>query len=66
MDPVARYIAYLHQMLGHDKAAAVIGQPPGNRAECLLCQYESNPGAERKQAVVDAIGTGDATLRPVP
>lgn len=27
-------------MLGHDKAAAVLGQDPGDKSLCLLCKCE--------------------------
>ena len=56
MDPIGWFIATTHQMLGHDQAAALIGMPTGDKANCVLCQYEAQPTAERKQAVVDAIG----------
>ena len=57
MDPYGVFIARFHSMLGHDKLAAFIGQPPGDKAACLLCQYEDRPGDERRQAVAAAIGT---------
>ena len=56
MDPIGWFLATTHQMLGHDKAAALIGMPAGDKADCVLCQYEAHPTAERKQAVADAIG----------
>ena len=56
MDPIGRFIATAHQLLGHDVTAALIDMPAWDKALCLLCQYEAHPTAERKQAVVDAIG----------
>ena len=60
MDSIGWFIATTHQLLGHDKAAAVIGEPPGDKASCLLCQYEQAPGADQavlRQGVYDAIGS---------
>jgi hypothetical protein len=59
VDPIGWYIATTHQLLGHDKAAAVLGQPAGDKAACLLCQYERAPGDEQRRmrpAVEAAIG----------
>jgi hypothetical protein len=56
MDPIGRFIATAHQILGHDVTAAVIGAEGWDKALCLLCEYEKDPTAERRQAVVDAIG----------
>lgn len=56
MDAIGWFIATSHQLLGHDKTAALIGAAPGDRRACLLCQYEADSTAARKQAVVDAIG----------
>lgn len=61
MDPIGRFIATSHQLLGHDVAAAFIGFTPGDRSACVLCQFEGNPSTERRQAVIDAIGTSRAT-----
>lgn len=58
MDSIGWFIATTHQLLGHDKAAAVMGQPPGDKTACVLCQYEAEPTSERRQAVIAAIGTG--------
>lgn len=56
MDQIGWFIATIHQMLGHDTGAAWMGVPAGDRAACVLCQYEADPSAERRQAVIDAIG----------
>jgi hypothetical protein len=56
MDAIGLLIARLHQMLGHDKAALVIGGDPGDKAACLLCRHERAPTPESRQAVIDAIG----------
>lgn len=58
MDIIGWYIATLHQLLGHDKAAAMLGQPPYNKATCILCLYER--GKATKQQVIAAIGVSDA------
>jgi hypothetical protein len=55
MDAIGWFIATLHQILGHDKAAAVLSQPPYNKATCVLCLYER--GDATKQDVIDQIGT---------
>jgi hypothetical protein len=60
MDTIGWFIATLHQMHGHDKAAAVLGMPiapPGKtREDCLICQHEKNPTEATRQAVIDALG----------
>jgi hypothetical protein len=59
MDPIGWFIATLHQMLGHDKARMVVGAVSGpDEADCLLCEYETDPTPERKARVVAAIGKG--------
>ncbi len=55
MDTIGWFIATTHQLLGHDKLAALIGQPTGDKAACVICQYEDRPSAERRQAVIDAL-----------
>jgi hypothetical protein len=54
MDTIGWLIATMHQMLGHDKAAAFLGQAPYNRATCILCLYES--GKATKAEVIAQIG----------
>lgn len=54
LDTIGWFIATMHQMLGHDKAAAALGQPPYNKNTCVLCLYER--GEATKQEVVDRIG----------
>lgn len=56
LDPIGWYIATSHQLLGHDKTAALIGSAPGDRAACVLCAYEADPTAEARHAVVAAVG----------
>ena len=56
MDAIGWMIANLHSLLGHDKAAAVLGQPPGDKTACLICAYERDPTPARKQAVIEALG----------
>lgn len=55
MDTIGWFIATLHQLIGHDEAAWMIGFTPGNRGDCLLCQYERAPDDLRRQAVVRAL-----------
>ena len=55
MDSIGWFIATIHQLLGHDKAALVCGQDPGDKADCLICQYEADPTPERKAAVEHAL-----------
>lgn len=40
MDQLDSFIVQLHVMLGHDKTAAYLGVPPGDRAGCALCHPE--------------------------
>jgi len=56
VDPIGWFIATTHQMLGHDKAAAVMGVSAGDKRQCLLCQYEAHPSEDAHRAVADAIG----------
>jgi len=70
LDPIGWFIATTHQMLGHDKAAAVLGQSPGDRAACLICEHERGPSEETRQAVIRALspllaeGVQEVDLRP--
>jgi hypothetical protein len=57
MDTIGWMIANIHQLLGHEKAAMALGVPVGDKDTCLICAYEVDPTDERKQAVIDAIGT---------
>lgn len=56
LDPIGWFIATTHSLLGHDKTAALLGQPPGDKGDCLICAYERRPTPESRQAVIDAIG----------
>ena len=56
MDPVGWFIATTHSLLGHDKTAACIGVPAGDRQHCLICQYEQRRDPRKHQAVIEAIG----------
>jgi hypothetical protein len=57
MDTVGWYIATLHQMLGHDKTAAALGEAPYNKNTCILCLYEK--GEATKDDVIERIGVGE-------
>jgi hypothetical protein len=53
MDIYGWFIANLHQLLGHDKAAAALGQPTGDKTACVLCAYER--GTVDRQVVLVAL-----------
>jgi hypothetical protein len=55
MDAIGWYIATTHQLLGHDKAAALAGQPPGNKDECVICRYERSHAEADRLAVLAAL-----------
>jgi hypothetical protein len=57
MDPIGWYIASMHKLLGHDRAAAAMGVPAGSKRDCRLCQYERNPSPAARDAVVRALAT---------
>lgn len=57
MDMISWYIATLHSLLGHDKAAIVLGVESGDSAACVLCIWEHDPTPERRQAVQAAMAT---------
>lgn len=56
MDPIGWFIASLHQLIGHDKTAAVINEPPGDKSQCVMCIYEADPTNANQDAVIKAIG----------
>lgn len=55
MDVIGWYIATLHQLLGHDKAAAYLGQAPYNANTCVLCLFER--GKATREDVINRIGS---------
>jgi hypothetical protein len=55
MDTIGWAIAMLHNLIGHDKAAAALGVPAGDKRACLICQYERNPAGQARQAVITAL-----------
>jgi hypothetical protein len=55
LDTIGWFIATTHQLLGHDKAASVIGVPPGNSTECAICRYEKTHSEEDRIAVLVAL-----------
>jgi len=58
MDTIAWFIATLHSMLGHDKAAAYMNVPAGSKDDCMLCAYERASWAEQltlRSKVIDAM-----------
>lgn len=60
MDIFDWFIAVLHQMIGHDKTAIVLSQPPGDRADCILCAYERHPTPAMMDRVITAFAEGHA------
>jgi hypothetical protein len=58
LDTFGWFIAIIHQALGHDKAAATLGQPPYNPNTCVLCLYER--GEATRDDVIDRIGVDHA------
>lgn len=54
MDTLGWYIATTHQLLGHAKAAVVLGQDPGDPRQCILCRYER--GEVDKATVIEVLG----------
>jgi hypothetical protein len=54
LDTIGWYIATMHQMLGHHKAAAALGQPPYNPESCILCLYER--GKASREDVIEQLG----------
>lgn len=54
LDTIGWYIATLHQLLGHRKAAAILGQPIGPAERCVLCLFEA--GRASHADVIDRLG----------
>jgi hypothetical protein len=55
VDTIGWYIATTHQLLGHDKAAQLIGQPPGDKADCSICRYERTHSETDRLIVLAAL-----------
>jgi hypothetical protein len=51
MDQLDQFIVTLHLMLGHDKTAAYLDQPAGDRAECRLCHPELIGAVTQREAM---------------
>jgi len=66
VDAIGWYIATTHQMLGHDKAALVLGQPAGDQAACLICRYEASLTDLNRAAVEAALSPGAPAAEVVP
>jgi hypothetical protein len=54
LDTIGWFIATLHQMLGHVVTARFLGQPVGDRGECILCRYDS--GQVTRDEVIEQLG----------
>ena len=60
LDAIGWYMAMLHELLGHDKAAIVLGQAPGgDTSSCLICIYERDRTEEARQAVIRALAPSE-------
>jgi hypothetical protein len=57
VDAIGWFIATTHELLGHEKAAAVMGVPVGDAAACVICRFERTRSSEDRQVVL-------ALLRP--
>ena len=55
LDAIGWFIATTHELIGHDKAAAVLGQAPGDKEGCLICAYERERTPEARAAVIKAL-----------
>lgn len=65
LDPIGWFIVTTHQLLGHDKTAAVLGVPVGDRACCLICASERHPTDETRALVAAALApSARAALAP--
>jgi hypothetical protein len=62
MDSIGWFIGTLHQLIGHDAAAAMIGASSGDKHDCLLCQYEREPTDERRRAVTRALAPTSGSI----
>jgi hypothetical protein len=62
LDAIGWFIASSHQLLGHDTTALMLGQPPGDRAACLICRHERRPTEATRQAVIRALAPEAAPL----
>lgn len=56
MDVIGWFIGNLHQLLGHEKTAQVLGVEAGDKAECLLCRFERGDPDVPRERVIAAIG----------
>lgn len=57
LDVIDHFVIVLHNVLGHVKAAAFLGEPAGDRAQCILCRY--NRGEVAYEDVVKQFQTKD-------
>jgi hypothetical protein len=55
LDALGWSIVTTHQMLGHEKTAAVFGVPPGDASACVICRFERTLSEEDRQAVITAL-----------
>jgi len=55
LDSIGWFIVTMHQLIGHDKTAVVIGVDTGDKAACIICLYEA--GKATSYDVIQAIGS---------
>jgi len=55
------FIATLHQMIGHDKTAQVIGAPAGDKRVCILCRFERSIGEFERSYCPEMLTEGEET-----
>jgi hypothetical protein len=58
LDPIGAYIANLHNLLGHDKTALVLGSPAGEKPDCILCRHDQ--GLATREEVITALAAEEA------
>jgi hypothetical protein len=59
MDNISWFLATMHQAIGHDKTAAYIGQPPGDKRDCIVCWFEAGQVTrEQVEAYFTAVERG--------
>jgi hypothetical protein len=60
MDAVGWYIATIHDLMGHDTAAAFIGAPAGDKSQCAICRYERTRSEEDRRLVLALLAPDSA------
>ena len=55
LDTISWFICTLHDAIGHDATAAFLGEPIGDKQQCILCQHQR--GEATKDDVIEQLGT---------